>query len=228
MSPGKFLLLVASGLMLAVFAPYVRHFIIHSGDRDDGDAMDGPGGHVNGKPGTPTDHNTQGIAANVDDDKFDKSRPQLVWLDDSLSRSERKVITCSKGSCLVVAQTGENKKLYINKRTRAILVYGTTFQGDTAPLPRLPHHMWALLHEESPKNNAFFSHEEGIALFNITSTFRQESDLPLVLQFLPNLKYLLRPAIPMEKKNEFQRGKEDLAPVVYIQSTCENPSYRDV
>lgn len=60
------------------------------------------------------------------------------------------------------------------------------------PLPRKPNQIWALKHEESPKNNDYmFSHEEVISLFNYTSTFKRQSDYPLSTQHLPNLDYLL-------------------------------------
>ncbi len=52
------------------------------------------------------------------------------------------------------------------------MFYGTEFKSWDLPLPRLPHHEWALLHEESPQNNYLMSHAEIMELFNHTSTFR--------------------------------------------------------
>ena len=54
------------------------------------------------------------------------------------------------------------------------------------PLPR-SNEDWALVHEESPKNNPLLSQTSVISLFNHTATFRTESDLPLTLQYLESL-----------------------------------------
>ena len=52
------------------------------------------------------------------------------------------------------------------------MFYGTDFLTYDLPLPRKAHHEWALLHEESPKNNYLFSHAEIMELFNHSATFR--------------------------------------------------------
>ena len=94
---------------------------------------------------------------------------------------------------------------------KAVLFYGTDFDVHQAlPLPRHSGEFvfddlslctteteqavqssfaqigqsWALLHEESPKNNMLFNHASLMGMFNYTSTFRQGSDLPLTLQYL--------------------------------------------
>ncbi|XP_065176163.1 alpha-(1,3)-fucosyltransferase 11-like [Sycon ciliatum] len=156
--------------------------------------------------------------------------PWLVWHGMSpTDPSKGHEISCLRGSCIVKSQHAQHAPMYLNDNTRALLMYGSGSKPEAAPLPRLKHHMWALLHEESPKNNAMYSHDAGISLFNITSTFRQASDLPLTLQYLPNLDYLLSAApVPVEQKNIYRNDeRHKLAAVAYIQSTCINPSYRD-
>lgn len=49
---------------------------------------------------------------------------------------------------------------------KVFMFYGTTFKYYDLPLPRKPHHEWALVHEESPMNNFLFSFEEVMTLFN--------------------------------------------------------------
>lgn len=67
---------------------------------------------------------------------------------------------------------------------QAILFYGTLMKLTDLPLPRPKGQLWALMHEESPKNNPVFSYNSMMELFNVTSTFRQESNYPLNTQFL--------------------------------------------
>lgn len=69
--------------------------------------------------------------------------------------------------------------------------YGSDVDLLDLPLPRQPHHTWALKHEESPKNNEFlFSFEEIMTLFNYTSTFKRQSHYPIETQDLPNIEWL--------------------------------------
>lgn len=72
------------------------------------------------------------------------------------------------------------------------MFYGTTFKYYDLPLPRKPHHEWALVHEESPMNNFLFSFEEVMTLFNHTSTFRRESDYPLATHEVPEKRRMAR------------------------------------
>lgn len=67
-------------------------------------------------------------------------------------------IQCNVGTCTV----SQNRDLFKSPLTRGFVFYGTSFLADDLPLPRLPHHEWGLIHEESPKNNWIFSHELGI------------------------------------------------------------------
>ena len=73
---------------------------------------------------------------------------------------------------------------------QVVVFYGSSFSATDVPLPRLMHHDWALLHEESPKNNPSFCYESLISLFNYTSTWSRHSSFPITLLHLPSLGYL--------------------------------------
>ncbi|XP_037072968.1 alpha-(1,3)-fucosyltransferase 10-like isoform X2 [Pollicipes pollicipes] len=92
------------------------------------------------------------------------------------------------------------------------------------PLPRNSRVLWALLHEESPKNAPIFCHDDCIGLFNVTSTFRSGSDLPLTLQYLGSLDELTSSAALLSLE---QKAAAGLAPLVYLASGCDNPLQRD-
>ena len=106
------------------------------------------------------------------------------------------------------------------------MFYGSNMNLKDLPVPRKPDHEWALLHEESPKNNFALSHPELLELFNHTSTFRRESDFPLTLQYLESLDWLMstKYLVPTAEKTSLQ---SELAPLVYVQSDCGTPSDRD-
>ncbi|XP_072519917.1 alpha-(1,3)-fucosyltransferase 11 isoform X2 [Salminus brasiliensis] len=157
--------------------------------------------------------------------RSNKELPILLWWSANIfphfpGDTER--VDCARSSCLVT----RNRKVQLQRRTTAIIFYGTDFRAYEAPLPRLPHQTWALFHEESPMNNYVLSHGPGIRLFNYTATFRRESDYPLTLQWLPSLDYLLKPpSVSLQEKNRWRRA--GLAPVLYMQSHCDVPSDRD-
>lgn len=64
------------------------------------------------------------------------------------------------------------------------------FKLTDLPLPRPEGQLWALLHEESPKNMLAFSYASVMNLFNVTATIRQESHFPLTTQYLRSTKQL--------------------------------------
>lgn len=106
------------------------------------------------------------------------------------------------------------------------MFYGSDFKPDDVPVPRKLHHEWALLHEESPKNNYILCHEEALSAFNHTATFKQQSDFSLTLQYLSSIDHLLdkKYAVPVDKKNKMMPG---VSPIVYVHSDCDVPSGRD-
>ncbi|XP_004583539.2 alpha-(1,3)-fucosyltransferase 11 [Ochotona princeps] len=150
--------------------------------------------------------------------------PVLLWWSPGLfphfpGDSER--IECARGACVA----SRDRRMRGDVRTRALLFYGTDFRASEAPLPRLAHQSWALLHEESPLNNFLLSHGPGIRLFNLTATFSRHSDYPLPLQWLPGTDYLRRVALPLQERNEWRR--RGYAPLLYLQSHCDVPADRD-
>ncbi len=113
---------------------------------------------------------------------------------------------------------------------KAFLFYGTDFSLHDLPLPRnTDHELWGLLHEESPKNNYLFSFENILKLFNHTATFKRQSDMPLLTQYLTSINDLesRNYLVSTSEKNHMQK-KSGLASIAYIQSDCITPSDRDI
>lgn len=106
------------------------------------------------------------------------------------------------------------------------MFYGSDVDRKNLPIPREPHHEWALMHEESPKNNYILTQPEFLALFNHTSTFKRESDFPLTLQYVESIHWLEsnKYLVPTVDKTALQA---EIAPVFYTQSDCNVPSDRD-
>lgn len=135
-------------------------------------------------------------------------------------------LTCpNKASCYSTVDM--SPRIMNDERTRGILFYGTDLDPLDLPLPRLKHHEWALIHEESPLNNYVLAHDAVMRLFNHTSTFRRESHYPLSTQAIEEEDYLIRrQPVSIAQKNE-ARKSGGLASVVYVQSHCDVPSDRD-
>lgn len=96
------------------------------------------------------------------------------------------------------------------------------------PLPRNNHDIWALYHEESPKNLPLFIYEDAINLFNYTSTFSHFSSIPKTLQYIHDISNIVDSDY-LEKvsmKNFYQKS-ENLAPILYIQSICNTITGRN-
>ncbi|ESP01433.1 hypothetical protein LOTGIDRAFT_83439, partial [Lottia gigantea] len=106
--------------------------------------------------------------------------------------------------------------------------YGSNFKPYDLPVPRRRGDYWALIHEESPKNNHYlFSYQDTLGLFNLTSTFKRQSSYPIPTFGLKEVNHILdkKYMLSIEEKNEYR--KLGLAPIVYIQSSCDTPSDRD-
>ena len=147
-----------------------------------------------------------------------EDEPIVIWWT-PFTPNQRIIRSCSAGNCLITHSRSELS----NPRTEAIVFYGSDLKWSDLPLPRDPRLYWALLHEESPKNNWGFATDEGIALFNLTSTPSRHSSYPLVTQYLEDTQKLLRPLkIPVEEKS-----KGGLGLVMYLHSDCGTPSDRD-
>ncbi|XP_015912012.1 alpha-(1,3)-fucosyltransferase 10 [Parasteatoda tepidariorum] len=150
-----------------------------------------------------------------------KSYPILIWWTPFTgdSGSYKK---CGKHWCYFTDQ----RKFSSDPLTKGFLFYGSDFKPTDLPLPRDAHYDWALLHEESPKNNFLLSMEKVLRMFNHTATFRRHSDLPLTFQYLEGIDSIVSKKyfIPTAAKNE---KAKHLAPIVYLHSDCNTPSERD-
>ena len=86
------------------------------------------------------------------------------WANDFYPHDESDfILQCPLGKCHVTdTREYHSTNLTATTTSRAYVFYGTLFRADDLPLPRLPHHEWALVHEESPKNNWILSTPLGI------------------------------------------------------------------
>lgn len=129
---------------------------------------------------------------------------------------------CGQNMCFFTV----DKHYYRHPQTKVLLFYGSDVNIKQLPIPREPHHEWALMHEESPKNNYILTQPEFISLFNHTSSFKRESDFPLTLQYVESIEWLesTKYLVPTADKTALLA---ELAPVFYAQSDCQVPSDRD-
>ncbi|XP_064457816.1 alpha-(1,3)-fucosyltransferase 10-like [Ornithodoros turicata] len=131
---------------------------------------------------------------------------------------------CGKHRCYFT----EDRRFLHHQHLYAVMFYGSELSVGDLPLPRNIQHDWALLHEESPKNNFLFCMASVMSWFNHTATFRRNSDLPLTLQYLTGVDDLASKKFfrTTEEKNWATRN-QNLAPVAYVQSDCDTPIQRD-
>ncbi|XP_045214120.2 alpha-(1,3)-fucosyltransferase 10-like isoform X2 [Mercenaria mercenaria] len=148
--------------------------------------------------------------------------PILLWWD-SVYTDVDEIRHCGENKCRLT-----NKREFQNHHdTSAFLFYGSNFKPYNLPLPRKPHHLWALMHEESPRNAYILLHEPALSIFNFTSTYSMQSDYPITTQWLQCPEWLQdkKYVLPLVDKNRLR--KLGLAPVLYLQSDCDVPSDRD-
>ncbi|KAJ8984545.1 hypothetical protein NQ317_006831, partial [Molorchus minor] len=154
--------------------------------------------------------------------KEENSLPLLVWWTPFMPNGYR-TISCSNGlyECIVT-----KNRSWHQTDVAAYLFYASHIQNNDFPLPRNKNILWAVFHEESPKNYAPFLFDETQRLFNITSTFSRYSDVPVTLQYLPNIGLIkdMKYYVPTTIKNQYLNK---LSPVLYIQSDCDTPIGRD-
>ncbi|XP_063232251.1 alpha-(1,3)-fucosyltransferase 10 [Bacillus rossius redtenbacheri] len=130
---------------------------------------------------------------------------------------------CGDSWCYVT----DDRQFFHDGLARAVLFYGSRLDLLDLPRPRDgPRLLWALLHEESPKNVPALCHEALLSLFNHSSTFSRHSDVPLTLQYLGGSE-LLATTKYVVATAEKDALLGELAPVLYIQSSCDAPSGRD-
>ena len=66
-----------------------------------------------------------------------------------------------------------------------------------------------------------------MALFNYTSTFKQQSSYPISTQYIDSMEYLLAPLKYTTAQKDEIKAKEGLASVAYVQGNCSPPSDRE-
>ncbi|GAB1601209.1 alpha-(1,3)-fucosyltransferase 10-like [Argonauta hians] len=147
--------------------------------------------------------------------------PIMLWWT-KFTQERFNVLKCKDVSCV----STEDRHYTHHPNTKVFMFYGTDFSPFDLPIPREAHHEWALLHEESPKNNYLFSHEPIMTMFNHTCTFRRESDYPISTQYLPTLEWLKDTSYLLSAQEKTEHQKE-LAPILYVHSDCDTPSDRD-
>ncbi|XP_050394323.1 alpha-(1,3)-fucosyltransferase 10 [Patella vulgata] len=149
------------------------------------------------------------------------NQPIILWWTPFTGEKGR-YKTCGDNKCFFSV----NRHLKDHPKTQVFMFYGSDMKMDDLPLPRLPHHEWALFHEESPKNSYYFSHADVMTMFNHTCTFRRESDYPITTQYLISLDWLqsMKYVVPVKEKNEWQA---ELGSIIYTHSDCDPPSDRD-
>ncbi|KAL3877289.1 hypothetical protein ACJMK2_035020 [Sinanodonta woodiana] len=153
-----------------------------------------------------------------------KGTPILLWWSSIYSTIVDDVKTFGSVQCRVT----NNRTLRNNPDTKVFIFYGSHFEPYDLPLPRHKNHLWALIHEESPRNVYILNHENTITLFNFTSTFQRRSNYPITTQWLkcPDWLWETTFMISLEEKNRL-RNTEGLAPILYVHSDCHTPSDRD-
>lgn len=73
-----------------------------------------------------------------------------------------------------------------NSYLQALAFYGSSLNLTDLPLPRNAQ-TWALLHEESPRNNPHLLSAAVLSLFNFSSTFSRHSHAPLTLLYVDRM-----------------------------------------
>jgi len=183
---------------------------------DAGEGMNWQFGIADRALDTPTHHPTERTLEDL---------PIIVWWTENLYPHVDKFTkrTCPGSQCYVTHDHNHRN----HSKTRGFIFYGTEMSPRNLPLPRLSHHEWAVIHEESPLNNFMLDHALAMSFFNHTATYHRDANYPLTLLSFPGTEFILnRSPVSTAKKNALQKQK-GLAPIAYVQSHCEVPSDRD-
>ncbi|XP_055852997.1 alpha-(1,3)-fucosyltransferase B [Episyrphus balteatus] len=151
------------------------------------------------------------------------SPPVILWWTKLLPKYHQ-TKRCGFNQCTFTV----DRNLLNNNNTKVLVFYGSDLNKTDLPLPRQPHHLWALFHEESPKNVPFIQSAKILKHFNITSTFSRHSNFPLTTQFIQSEKELTdRKYLVAIGTKSLLRETENLAPVAFVQSICDTASGRN-
>lgn len=109
----------------------------------------------------------------------------------------------------------------------AYFFYASNIDFTKLPIPRQPEKViWALLHEESPRNVAELMHEKILNVFNYSSTFSRYSDVPFPLQSIVSLENVTSTEYFIETQQKNLLLKE-IGPILFLQSDCDTATERD-
>ncbi|EDV58358.2 alpha-(1,3)-fucosyltransferase B isoform X1 [Drosophila erecta] len=155
------------------------------------------------------------------DNTKSRSPVELVWWSKHMSWNYDEQRQCGIHTCRI-----SNKRSRL-PMARGVLFYGSNIKPGDFPLPRIKHQIWALLHEESPRNTPLISNDEFLRHFHFTSTFSRYSNFPLTTQYLPSGEALTSKDyyVPFSGKSNF--GYRPVTSVVFLQSDCDTMSGRE-
>lgn len=178
--------------------------------------------YVNEEEGTTKYDYDKNIAPTPEPKYIDHLRkPTIVyWTEDE--RDNETTESCS-AKCDIIY----GKVRLPNNTEGAYLFYASRLQFSSLPLPREPEtYIWAITHEESPRNVPELMFEKILNIFNYSSTFSRYSDVPYPLQHIVSLENVTSTKYYVEtrQKNMFLG---ELAPILYLQSDCETSTERD-
>ncbi|XP_049884480.1 alpha-(1,3)-fucosyltransferase B-like [Pectinophora gossypiella] len=149
--------------------------------------------------------------------------PSIVWYTTNIWWIQRnRRITCTSGVSTFECEVFKLQTAPENPN--AYLFYGSDVHY--FPLPRNSSVLWGLLHDESPANRLEFVYEEGLRLFNFSSTFSRFSDVPMPLMKSKGLDALTSRKYFVNTPDK-NAALSDIAPVIYMQSDCYSMSERD-
>ncbi|EDW88637.2 alpha-(1,3)-fucosyltransferase B [Drosophila yakuba] len=155
------------------------------------------------------------------DNSKSSSPVELVWWSKHMSWTQDEQRQCGIHTCRI---TNRRSRLPM---ARGVLFYGSNIKTGDFPLPRAKHQVWALLHEESPRNTPFVSNEEFLRHFHFTSTFSRYSNMPLTTQYLPSGAALTSKDYFVSFAGKSRFGYRPPTSVVFLQSDCDTMSGRE-
>lgn len=93
------------------------------------------------------------------------------------------------------------------------------------PLPRPKDQIWALFHEESPRNVPFLPYNECLQFFNYTATFSRYSDFSFPTYYLPSYEDLVghEYLVPISEK----KRNSNFAPILFLNFDCSTITARE-
>ncbi|XP_016977669.1 alpha-(1,3)-fucosyltransferase B isoform X1 [Drosophila rhopaloa] len=146
---------------------------------------------------------------------------ELVWWSRDMSWNYDEVRQCGINTCRI---TNKRHRLPMS---RGVLFYGSNMKTGDFPVPRGKQHVWALLHEESPRNTPFVSNDEFLRHFHFTSTFSRFSNMPLTTQYLPSGQALTSKDYHVSFAGKSKWAFRPSASIAFMQSDCDTMSGRE-